>query len=50
LMQRAKWFTTPPTKTFIMHGEESAQKAIKSKLEEIWFTCTIPSLKDTIEL
>ena len=50
LMQRAKWFTHPPKKTFIMHGETSAQTAMKSNLEKIWFTCEIPSLKDIVEL
>lgn len=50
LMRRAKWFTTPPKKTFIIHGEGTAQTTLKSKLEEIGFACDIPSLKDQVEL
>lgn len=50
LMRRAKWFTNPPRKTFIVHGEWTAQTALQSKLEEIGFTCEIPSIKDQIEL
>jgi len=50
LMQRAKGFINPPKKTFIVHGEESAQTSFKSKLEEIWFECEIPNLKDSVEL
>lgn len=50
LMRRAKWFTKAPEKTFIIHGEWTAQTTLKSKLEEIGFLCEIPSLKDQIEL
>lgn len=50
LMKRAWWFTNPPKKTFIVHWEEKAQTAMKSRLEEIWFTCEIPSIKDVVEL
>ena len=50
LMRRAKGFTQPPKKTFIIHGEWTAQTVLKSKLEWIGFTCEIPNIKDQIEL
>lgn len=50
LMRRAKGFNKAPKKTFIIHGEWNAQTTLKWKLEEIGFTCTIPSLKDQVEL
>lgn len=50
LMRRAKGFSTPPKKTFIVHGEGSAQTALQAKLEGIGFACEIPSIKDQIEL
>ncbi|MFA7298831.1 MAG: MBL fold metallo-hydrolase [Candidatus Absconditabacterales bacterium] len=50
LMRRAKGFNKAPKKTFIIHGEGNAQTTLKGKLEEIGFTCTIPSLKDQVEL
>ncbi len=50
LMKRAGWFTKPPKKTFIIHWEERAQIALQTKLEEIWFECEIPSIKDVVEL
>ena len=50
LMKRAGGFAKPPKKTFIIHGEEKAQIALKARLEEINFECTIPSLKDVVEL
>ena len=50
LIKRAKWFTKAPLKTFIVHGEGNAQTALKSRLEEIGFTCEIPSMKDQVEL
>lgn len=50
LMRWAKWFIQSPKKTFIVHGEETAQTALQAKLEEIGFTCEIPSIKDKIEL
>jgi len=50
LLRRAKGFTKAPTKTFIVHGEWAAQTAFKSKLEEIGFTCEIPSMKEQVEL
>jgi metallo-beta-lactamase family protein len=50
LLRRAKGFTKAPTKTFVVHGEGSAQTTLKSKLEEIGFTCEIPSMKEQVEL
>lgn len=50
LMKRAGSFVKPPKITFIMHGEEKAQTAMKDRLEEINFKCTIPSIKDIVEL
>lgn len=50
LMKRARWFSKPPKKTFIVHWEEKAQIALQSQLEKIRFKCQIPSIKDTIEL
>lgn len=50
LMRRAKGFTKPPRKTFIVHGEWTAQTTLKWELEKIGFTCEIPSIKDQIEL
>ncbi len=50
LIRRAKWFTTPPTKTFIIHGEGNAQTTLQSRLETMGFACEIPSIKDQIEL
>ncbi len=50
LLRWAKGFTKPPQKTFIIHGEGNAQIALKSRLEEIGFTCEIPSIKDQVEL
>lgn len=50
LLRRAKWFTKAPTKTFIIHGEWSAQTTMKTKLEEIGFTCGIPKIGDKVEL
>ena len=50
LMKRAGWFTTPPKKTFIMHGEVTAQTALKERLEETWFECEIPSIGQSVEL
>lgn len=50
LMRRAKGFSMPPKKTFIVHGEGTAQTALRAKLEEIGFTCEIPSIKDQVEL
>lgn len=50
LMRRAKGFTTPPRKTFIVHGEWAAQTTLQWELEKIGFTCEIPSIKDQIEL
>ena len=50
LMRRAKGFTKAPKKTFIIHGEWSAQTTLRSKLEKIGFTCEIPSIKDHVEL
>ena len=50
LMRWAKGFEKAPTKTFIMHGEGTAQTAIQAKLEEIGFTCEIPSKGDSVVL
>lgn len=50
LMRWAKWFTNTPKKTFIMHGEPSAQNALKLRLEETGFGCEIPSIGDSVEL
>lgn len=50
LMRRAKWFTHPPKKTFIMHGEWNAQLALKWKLEEIGFVCGVPGIGDVVEV
>jgi len=50
LLRRAKGFTKAPRKTFIVHGEWTAQTTLKWKLEEIGFACEIPSLRDKIEL
>lgn len=50
LMRWAGWFIKAPKKTFIMHGEPSAQWAMKTRLEEIGFKCEIPSIKDSVEL
>ena len=50
LVRRAKGFTKPPMKTFIVHGEGNAQTVLKSRLEGIGFICEIPSLKDQVEL
>lgn len=50
LLRWAKGFTKAPKKTFIIHGEWTAQTTLKWKLEEIGFTCTIPGLKDQVEL
>jgi len=50
LMRRAKWFTQPPTKTFIVHGEWAAQTALKKRLEALGFSCSIPNIRDQIEL
>lgn len=50
LMKRAKGFTKPPRKTFIVHGEGTAQTTLQEKLKKIGFTCEIPSIKDQIEL
>jgi hypothetical protein len=49
-MRRAKGFTKPPRKTFVVHGEWTAQTTLKWELEKIGFTCEIPSIKDQIEL
>jgi len=50
LVRRAKGFVKPPMKTFIVHGEGNAQVVLKSRLEEIGFTCEIPSLGEQVEL
>lgn len=50
LMRRAQGFIKAPKKTFIIHGEGNAQLAMRTKLEEIGFTCEIPSIKEQIEL
>jgi metallo-beta-lactamase family protein len=50
LLKRAKWFTTKPKKLFIMHGEGNAQLTLKTNLEKLGFTCSIPSLHDSVEL
>lgn len=50
LIRRAKWFTKAPKKTFIIHGEWTAQTTLKSNLEKINFTCEIPSLREQVEL
>ena len=50
LLRRAKGFTQVPRKTFIIHGEWTAETTLQWKLEEIGFTCEIPSLRDHIEL
>lgn len=50
LLRRAKGFTTPPKKIFIMHGEWTAQTTFKTSLEKLGFTCSIPSLHDSVEL
>lgn len=50
LMRRAKGLATPPKKTFIMHGEIKAQEALQAKLEQIGFSCEIPTIKSSIEL
>lgn len=50
LLRRAKWFTTLPKKTFIVHGEGEAQSVLQDALEKIGFDCTIPSLHDSVEL
>ena len=50
LLRRAKGFAKAPRKTFIIHGEWNAQTTFKTKLEEIGFTCEIPSLKNQVEL
>lgn len=49
LMRRAKGFTKPPIKTFIIHGEGNAQIALQEKLEAIGFACAIPNIKDQVE-
>jgi len=33
-----------------MHGEPSAQNALKVRLEETGFGCEIPSIGDSVEL
>lgn len=50
LLRRAKGFTTPPKKTFIVHGEGEAQSTLKQNLEKLGFDCSIPSLHDSVEL
>ncbi len=50
LIRRAKGFTHPPKKTFIVHGEGTAQTALKSRLEAMGFICEIPNLKDQVEV
>ena len=50
LMRRAKWFIKAPIKTYIIHGEWAAQTTLEAKLQEIGFTCEIPSLRNQIEL
>jgi len=50
LMGWANGFTTPPKKTFVVHGEGEAQVALKGNLEKIGFVCEIPGIGDVIEL
>ncbi len=50
LVKRAKWFTTQPKKTFIVHGEGKAQLVLKEHLENIGMNCYIPSLHESVEL
>ena len=50
LIRRAKWFTNPPKKTFIMHWEWNAQLTMKENLKNIWFDSEIPSIWDEIEI
>lgn len=50
LVRRAKGFTNPPKKVFIVHGEWAAQTTLKDNLEKLWWECSIPSLYDTVIL
>jgi len=48
-----KWvagFKEKPAKIFIIHGEESAAKSLKMKLEEKGFDCYIPSMREEAKL
>lgn len=50
LLRRAKGFTNPPKKTFIVHGEPDAESALESELKKIGFVCEIPGIREQIEL
>lgn len=49
LVKWAKGFVKKP-KTFIVHGELDAAESLKRKLEKEGFRCSIPSLRQTVEL
>ena len=50
LLRRAKGFTIPPKKTFIIHGEWNAETALESELKKIGFVCDIPKIWDHMKL
>ena len=44
-------FGTPPTQTFITHGEPAAADAMRSRIEhELGWACRVPDYMETVEL
>jgi len=50
LVKRMKGFQNKPKKVFVVHGEQEASEAFKTKLEELNFSCHIPEIGESLEI
>jgi metallo-beta-lactamase family protein len=51
ILQWMRGFDTPPTQTFITHGEPAAADAMRSRIErELHWSCRVPDYLETVEL
>ena len=51
IMDWLNHFETPPTKTFITHGEPAASDALRHRIEEnLGWPCVVPEYRETIDL
>lgn len=50
LMRWIKGFKKRPKMVYIVHGEPEAAEAFKEKLEAEGFRCSVPSIKETVEM
>jgi len=44
------WFTKKPKKVFIVHWERKSSEVFSKKLEELWFNCHIPVMREKVSI